>query len=149
MSDQLDDFIAELQESILNETRAAYGEAVYERWLNPLYKGRLEDPDGFARLTGHCGDTMMIFLRFHEDVVVDAAFETDGCGASVVCGSVAAEMALHKSPDQLLEISGASILDRLGGLPESERHCAYLAGETLQEALNEYMKKGAEGKGNR
>jgi len=143
MSSELDDFVAELQESILSETRAAYGETAYERWLKPLYKGRMENPDGFARLTGQCGDTMMIFLKFHEDVVVDAAFETDGCGASVVCGSFAAEMALHKTPDQLLEISGESILDRLGGLPESDRHCAFLAGETLQEALNDHMKKGA------
>lgn len=143
MSRELDDFVAELQESILNETRAAYGDAVYERWLNPVFMGRLEHPDGAARLTGHCGDTMMIFLKFRDDVVAEAAFETNGCGASLVCGSVAAEMALHKTPDQLLEISAESILARLGGLPESERHCAFLAAETLLAALHEYMREGA------
>jgi nitrogen fixation NifU-like protein len=143
MSSELDDFVAELQEQILDETRAAYGEAAYERWLHPRYKGRIEDPDGFAVLTGHCGDTMTMFLKFEGDGVLEAAFETDGCGASVICGSFAAEMAIGKTPDQLIEISGEAILERLGGLPKSDEHCAFLAGETLQAALEDYMKKGA------
>ena len=143
MSNELDDFVTELQEQILEDTREAYGDAAYERWLNPLYKGRMQDPDGFAVLTGHCGDTMTMFLKFAGDSVADASFETDGCGAGAVCGSFAAEMAIGKTPDQLLDVTGEAILERLGGLPKTEEHCAFLAGETLQEALNEYMKKGA------
>ena len=141
MSSELDDFVAGLQEQILEETRTAYGDAAYQRWLDPLYKGRMVDPDGCAILAGRCGDTMMMFLKFEGSGVTDAAFETDGCGASVVCGSFAAEMAIGKNPDQLLEITGEAILERMGGLPESEEHCAFLAAETLQEALNDYMKK--------
>jgi hypothetical protein len=33
------------------------------------------------------------------------------------------------------------ILEKLGRLPEEDRHCAFLAAETLQEALNQYMAK--------
>jgi nitrogen fixation NifU-like protein len=29
----------------------------------------------------------------------------------------------------------------LGGLPEEDRHCALLAAETLQDALDDYMRK--------
>jgi len=58
-----------------------------------------------------------------------------------VCGSFAAELALGKSPDELVEITGDAILKILGGLPKEDEHCAFLAGETLQEALNEYMIK--------
>ena len=37
--------------------------------------------------------------------------------------------------------TGEMILDILGGLPEEDRHCAFLAAETLQEALDDYMRK--------
>ena len=141
MSDELENFIDGLQNQIYEETRAAYGQKGFERWLNPLYRGTMENPDGHARITGSCGDTMQIFLRFENDRVKEAAFQTDGCGSSTVCGSFAAELALGKNPDELSTIAGETILGILGGLPEEERHCAYLAAETLQASLDNYMKK--------
>ena len=141
MGKDLDDFVQDLQDQIYEETRAAYGEAAFERWLNPLYMGTIDNPDGYGRVTGSCGDTMQVFLKFENDRVQEASFLTDGCGASAVCGSFAAELALGKSPDELVDISGETILNILGGLPKEDEHCAYLAGETLQEALTEYMIK--------
>jgi nitrogen fixation NifU-like protein len=141
MSGTLDEFVHELQEQIYEETRNAYGDNAYERWQNPLFMGGLEDPDGYARLHGVCGDTMEIFLKFEEDRVIEASFRTDGCGSSTVCGSFAAEMAMGKLTDEILEITGEAILERTGGLPETDQHCAFLASETLQEALNDYMIK--------
>ena len=141
MSDELDDFVQNLQDQILEETKAAYGETAFKRWLNPLYMGRIDDPDGYAHLTGSCGDIMEIFLKFENDKIKEASFQTDGCGSSVVCGSFSAEMALGKSPDELLQITGEAILGELGGLPKEDEHCAFLAGETLQEALIDYMIK--------
>jgi len=141
MTDEFDDFARALQEQIYEETRAAYGEVVFERWLKPLYAGVIQDPDGFGRVTGTCGDTMEIFLRFEKDRVKEATFQTDGCGTSAVCGSFAAELSHGKSPDEIAEIEGETILEVLGGLPEEDRHCAFLAAETLQEALDDYMRK--------
>ncbi|MBW1701225.1 MAG: iron-sulfur cluster assembly scaffold protein [Deltaproteobacteria bacterium] len=141
MSNDLDDFVQDLQGQIYEETRAAYGDVAFERWLNPLYMGTIDNPDGYGCVTGSCGDTMQIFLKFENDKVQEASFLTDGCGASAVCGSFAAELALGKSPDELVEITGDAILKILGGLPKEDEHCAFLAGETLQEALNEYMIK--------
>lgn len=91
MNDKLDVFLEQLQERIYEETKAAYGQKGFERWLNPLYRGVLENPDGYARITGSCGDTMEIFLRFENGRVKEATFQTDGCGSSTVCGSFAAE----------------------------------------------------------
>ena len=140
MTDRLDDFLKQLQDQIYEETRTAYGQKGFERWLNPLYRGTMENPDGYARITGSCGDTMQIFLRFENDRVKEATFQTDGCGSSTVCGSFAAELALGKNPDELAEVAGETILEILGGLPEEDKHCAYLAVETLQAALDLYMK---------
>ncbi|MFC1535081.1 iron-sulfur cluster assembly scaffold protein [Thermodesulfobacteriota bacterium] len=114
---------------------------VYERWLNPTYMGVISDPDGYACQKGTCGDTMEIFLKFENEQVKEASYQTDGCGSSNVCGSFAAEMALGKSPDELLYVTGEAIIEKSGGLPKDEEHCAFLAAETLQEALNYYMFK--------
>ena len=141
MTDELDKFVDDLQQQILDETREAYGDVAYERWLKPLYVGAMENPDAYGRVTGSCGDTMQIFLKFADQRVEKASFLTDGCGSSAVCGSFAAELALGKSPDELTEITGEAILKILGDLPEEDQHCAFLAAGALQDALNDYMVK--------
>jgi nitrogen fixation NifU-like protein len=90
-------------------------------------------------LTGNCGDTVEIFLKFENDRVCDAAYLTNGCYHSDVCGSFAAKMALGKTPDELAGITGKAILEKIENFPEEEQHCAILAAETLQEALHKYM----------
>ena len=37
--------------------------------------------------------------------------------------------------DEIAEITGGAILEKLGTFPEENRHCAFLGAETLQEAL--------------
>lgn len=145
MNEKFDEMVQELQKLILEETRKQFGEKVYERWQRPWYMGALEDPDGHARVKGSCGDSMEIFLHFENDRVVNASFQTDGCGPTVVCGSYAAEMAFTKTPNQLFEITGASILKELDGLPPDHQHCAYLAADALQAAADDYMIKRAHG----
>ena len=117
--------------------------AVY-RWLHSLqWKGQGE-PDGHACLTGRCGETIEIFLNFNGERVKEAAYLTNGCISSRVCAALIAQMAHGKTPDELLDITAQSILSLLGDFPESEEHCAFLAAETLQEALNHYMLKQRE-----
>lgn len=141
MSSNLDSFIDNLQEEIFEDAREAFGEKVYQRWRQPMYMQAMDNPDGHANLKGGCGDSIEVFLKFENDRVAKASFLTDGCGPSVVCGSYAAEMALGKTGDQLLEIDGETILTELGGLPEENEHCALLAAESLHAALDDYMRK--------
>ena len=139
MDKVFNEFAQELQEQIFSEVKEIYGVRALERWKNPKYMGMMENPDGYARLTGKCGDTMEVFLKFSNDRVEEALYQTDGCGSSNICGSFAAELAHGKNPDELIEVTGESVISKIGGLPEQERHCAFLAAETLQEALNNYM----------
>jgi nitrogen fixation NifU-like protein len=139
--DKFDLFIENLQGQIFEDTKKAYGEAGFQRWRNPIYQGRMKNPDAHGKITGQCGDTMEIFLTFENNCVMDASFVTDGCGSSSVCSSFAVEMALGKTPDELTDITGEAILDKIGTFPEEEEHCAYLAAETLQKSLQIYMCK--------
>lgn len=141
MGDNFDAFIENLQNQIFNEAKEALGELGFQRWRDPLYRGRMENPDAHARIKGTCGDTMEIFLKFEHDRVKEASYWTDGCASSTVCGSFAAEIAIGKNPDELSEITGETILNILGRFPKEDEHCAFLAAETLQEALNDYMIK--------
>lgn len=145
MTDDFDDFTRGLQSQVYEETRKAYGQVAFERWLKPLYMGGMRDPDGYGRIIGTCGDRMEIFLRFEKNRVKEVMFQTDGCGSSTICGSFAAELAQGKSPEEITEITGELIISVLGGLPEEDRHCAFLAAQTLQEALDQYMKKQLKG----
>ena len=143
MGDNLDNFVQQLQDQIFEETKKDFGEKVYKRWREPLYMGVIDEPGGHAKVKGKCGDSIEIFLKFEKNRITQASFLTDGCGPSVVCGSYAAEMAIGKDPDELVEITGKIILEKLGGLPEENEHCAFLAAESLQQALNDYMIKQA------
>lgn len=131
----------ELKGKMLKEEEDFFSPSAYERWLNPIYRGSIDNPHGHARLTGKCGETIEISLKFDREHVSQAAFQTDGCAAITVCGSFAAEMAIGKSPEEVLEITGETIMKTVGSFPKEEAHCAFLAAETLQEAIDDYMRK--------
>ena len=141
MDDAFDNFVDQLQSQIDEETRRDFGEKVYQRWKNPCYLQIINDPHGYAKQTGTCGDSIEIYLKFENGVVYEAGFQTDGCGPSLVCGSYAAQMAMGKNAAELMDISGESILEELGGLPDENEHCAYLAAAALQSALEDYVSR--------
>ncbi len=126
----------ELEELIRQEMRKVYTEIAIDHALNPRNMG---DADGFAKVTGSCGDTMEIWLRVEGNTVVAAGFSTDGCGATLASGSMLTELVKGKSVPQALGISRQYVLDALGGLPEGNRHCALLAVNTLKEAIKDYL----------
>jgi nitrogen fixation NifU-like protein len=135
MSSQFDD----LQEMVLADARKIYTEKVIDHAMNPRNPGPLEKPDGFARVTGPCKDTMEVWLQVTNDIITNMGFMTDGCGASIASGSVMTELAKGKHVGLALKISQQDILEALGGLPEESKHCALLAANTLKAAVKDYL----------
>ena len=109
--------------------------------MHYIFSSQIKEPDGEARITGKCGDTMELHLKFKDGKVVDTTCWTDGCMYSFNSLHAAAELAKGKSPEELLEIDAETIKEYIGGLPSDHMHCAQLAEETLQAALNDYMVK--------
>lgn len=146
MTKDLNDHLDKLQEKIYEQTLEHYGPEVFKRWKEPAYMGRMEEPDSCARLTGSCGDTVEIYLRFNKEQISEASFFSDGCGPSVVCGSVACELARGKNIEEAASVTGDDILKIVdSGLPEDKEHCAHLAARALQEAVYDYVKKTGPG----
>ncbi len=135
---ELDDLARLLEAEILSE----YSDIVIDHAENPRNLGEIVDADGYARVTGPCGDTMKIWLRVREGRVEEASFWTDGCGTSLACGSIATEMVKGKTAREALGIDPQKILDALGGLPDDSVHCAVLASKTLEQAVKDYFTYG-------
>ena len=139
MSSDLDDFVQDAQAQILAEARQIYSETVIEHWMSPQNFKKMERPDGHARITGPCGDTMEFFLRIRNERVWEMSFLTDGCATSIASASMTVEMATGLALSSAHEIDQAAILDKLGGLPPDSVHCALLAADTFAAAVNDYL----------
>jgi len=127
------------EELIKAEMRKVYSETVIDHSMNPRNLRDMEDADGFARVTGPCGDTMAMWLRVKNGTIAEANFLTDGCGTSIASGSMVTEMVKGKAVPQAQRISQQDVLSALGGLPEESKHCALLAANTLKEAIRDYL----------
>jgi nitrogen fixation NifU-like protein len=111
-----------------------YSESAVSHILNPRNLGELEKADGFARGIGPCGDTMQFCLKVRSGKIIDVNFVTDGCPATVACGSATTELARGKTVTEALDITRHDTLDVMNGLPEAEAHCSLLAANTLRAA---------------
>ena len=71
------------------EKKKLYSKIAFQRATKPKNLGDMKNADGFARVTGPCGDTMEIWLKVNDGVITDATFVTDGCGNSIAsCSTV-------------------------------------------------------------
>ena len=139
MAEEFDDSFKELEQSVMEDMRAVYSEKTIDHFLNPRNLGGIPAPDGVARITGPCGDTMEICLKVTDGRVMNASFWTDGCGPSIASGSTVTALAKGKSLSEAQKITQQDVLDALGGLPEDNLHCALLAANTLKEAIKDYL----------
>jgi len=130
-----------LEQQIMAEMREIYSERTLDHAMRPRNVGKIENANGFARITGACGDTMEIYLKVEGETVADAKFWTDGCGTAIACGSMVTELAKDRTTLDVGKIDSKQILDALGGLPESDAHCSVLAAKTLRTATQNYLNR--------
>jgi nitrogen fixation NifU-like protein len=134
-----DDDVKKIMESLLlKKMENLFSERVIDYGTHPRNCGILDRPDGYAKVTGPCGDTVEIFLHIRDGRIQDIRYTTDGCMTSHAAVSAATEMAREKNVRECLKINQGSILDHLGGLPDDSRHCALLAAITLHKALRNF-----------
>jgi nitrogen fixation protein NifU and related proteins len=111
-----------------------FSPAARDHAQHPRNYGPLKQFNGHSRITGPCGDTMEFWVIIEDGHVTRAAFETDGCGSSRACGSMATCLAKGMPVRQAAALRQEDILQALGGLPQAGEHCAILAANTLKAA---------------
>jgi len=120
----------------------AYSEKVMDHFRHPRNVGEMENPDGTGKVGNPtCGDIMELYIKVKDDTIVDAKFQTLGCGAAIATSSMVTEMVKGKKIDEALTISNAMVAEALGGLPPIKMHCSVLAEEALRSAIDDYHKK--------
>ncbi|KAA0002516.1 MAG: iron-sulfur cluster assembly scaffold protein [Thermoplasmata archaeon] len=139
MSDKLDIWAREMERKIMEEIEKIYSPIVIKEWRNPSNIGKIK-ANAFAVVTGKCGDTMEIYLSIEDEMIKDASFLTDGCGATIACGSMLTKLVKGLSIEEAKNLDGEWLLKKLGGLPEENTHCATLAILTLKKALDNFEK---------
>lgn len=134
--------VKELQQNIDRDEEETYSKKVIKEYRNPSNFGFIENLDVTGQVKGPCGDTMRMYLRVKDNVIQDARFWTDGCGASLACGNMLTSMIKGKNIDEADGVSSEQLLEVLDGLPEEHQHCAKLAVDTLHKVIRDYNKKG-------
>ena len=123
-----------------------YTEKVMDHFTNPRNVGELPDANAVGMVgNAKCGDIMQMFMKIENDIVVDCKFKTFGCGAAVATSSMATELVIGKSIDEVLQITNKAVMEALDGLPPVKVHCSVLAEEALHAAIQDYKDKMANG----
>jgi nitrogen fixation NifU-like protein len=100
----------------------------------------IENPDGYGKKTGECGDTIEMFLTIRGNCVKLVNFETDGCLNTRACANTVAHLAEEKTIEQAKEITFDDVIYYLKTLRPENRHCAELAVGALYLALGNYQR---------
>ena len=117
---------------------SGYSDKAISYFIEKPYMGAIPDADQTSQMTGSCGDTMGIYLKFENGTIKDARYEVMGCAGAISAAMAAVDLIKGKSIEDARKLNDGDIFRVLQEIPVKKHHCIQLAVKTLQKALNEY-----------
>ncbi len=119
-----------------------YSAKVMEHFQNPRNVGEIKDADGVGEIGNPvCGDIMKLYIKVKDNRILDAKFQTFGCGAAIATSSMVTELVKGKTLEEAEKISRDTVAEALDGLPPIKMHCSNLAADALHKAIEDYRNK--------
>ena len=116
-----------------------YSAKVLDHFHNPRNIGSIEDANVVVQAGDPtCGDALVFFIRIEDEIVHDIKFLIKGCGAAIATSSIATELVIGKTLDEVLTLDDHKIAAALDGLPEEKMHCSNMAASALHAAVQQY-----------
>jgi nitrogen fixation NifU-like protein len=138
---ELDRLVENIVLAMEAEDSKTYTKEVIAEFRDPANVGPLDGADGTGIADGLCMDTMYMWVKFDGDRIVQCTFYTDGCGATIACGSRLTKLVTGKTVDEATALRPEDLISALGGLPEDHIHCASLSVIAFRNAVRDAQAK--------
>ncbi len=120
----------------------AYSATLLDHFRNPRNAGVMREPDGVGEAEyEECMDLARFYLRVRDGRVMEARFQTYGCGPTIAASSAGTEVAAGLTLEELAALPDARIEAAVGGLPPERRHAAQVVALAIRAAARDALRR--------
>lgn len=127
----------------------SHSERLMDHFLNPRNVGRIEKPDGYAKVENPInGDVTEFYVGINESKIYKVSFQTCGCVVAIASSSALTEIVMNysltgiiKEKINFIEKLWKSIEEKLDRVPEKNWHCPPTSIKAFLTSVEDYYNK--------
>ena len=132
-----------------------YSDKVADKMNNPQNRGRISEEEAKAKNAKlvvadfgaeSCGDAVRLYWAVEEgtDIIVDAKYESFGCGTAIASSDTMVDLCIGKSVDEAVKITNIDVEAAMRdnpdtpAVPPQKMHCSVMAYDVIKKAAATY-----------